>query len=230
VTLIDRQVFFTHAPDAGLRRRDHLGDPGSDVAAVLWIDGEFGRRQKSASFVDAGSGGGLPGPEGRVRLGRALARRRFEAEWLELELIPRRKRRSRGLLDGSPAAWRASRRRGGYDLGRDEQGWPRELHNIWSRAGQHNLAAYSSGVAVGRIGGTTAAATRDEAKKTGDASPEFAEQVRIGANISRASCADQVMFQLNDSDESIVSDSPRIVIVTHGAAVDKAAAAAIHPV
>jgi hypothetical protein len=86
-------------------------------------------------------------------------------------------------VDRAGAAWRASKSPDAAalrPLARDEQGLaaPRELHNIWFSAGQHNLAAYSE--AVSQWAGSAAqpaATTRDEAKKTDDAAPEFAEQV-----------------------------------------------------
>jgi hypothetical protein len=62
VTLIDRQVFLTHAPDAGLQGAITSAILGSDVwRPVLWIDGEFFVADKSVSFVDvAGRRGGPP--------------------------------------------------------------------------------------------------------------------------------------------------------------------------
>jgi len=240
VMLIDRQVFFTHAPDAGLEGAISSAVLGSDAwRPVLWIDGEYFVADKSVSFADVeGRRGGPPqgGLKGVFGSGGALAgERRFVAEWLEFELsIPgtASEKVARALVDRAGAAWRASKSPDAAalrPLTRDKQGLaaPRELHNIWFSAGQHNLAAYAEAVSQWDSSAVRrAAATADKAKPTEGDAPEFAEQVWPLAlsNFSLVLRSDQVVVPaLNDTDECrFYFDSPRIVIVTHGlAAIDK---------
>jgi transglutaminase-like putative cysteine protease len=225
--LVDRQIFFTHAPGVG-----GIGIKAAILGAdtwtpALWVDGAF-HIGEAVSFADVkGSERGSGPPSGGLGAifgsGGALASERsFVAEWLELELgFPDGSRElvRRTLVDRADAAWRAADSKDAAalrQLARDAEGLvaPRELHNVWLSAGRHDLAAYSEALRIlfAWIGGNAGAEATDEPRKR-----TFGEVVWPVAMLNFAFLVRSDHFvvpALNDSDHRFYADSPRIVIAS----------------
>lgn len=239
VSLADRQVFLIHLPESGLKGLGGAaGSGGKDrYFPAFWIDGEVVGGEAIA-FNDAatagGGGGGAVNDAADVLSAApaASAGPRFVAESMEFELsVPGRPPEvtRRTLCDLGGAAWRLRTPldpKQLHDLPRNENGplAAQTIHNIWLSAGSHDMAAYAAALAL--------MAQSARARATAPAAPadqqlDFGEHVWPLAikNLSWVLWGEQVCLPaLNDSPGvRFYLDSPRIVLFSFSAAMDKSA-------